>query len=458
MISSRERGFFQILVGLQVGLISTIYWGWYVILFYGVHGSPASFQSYVKYSIVIVMALIIEAVSRPTALRLSPGRVRKVAFPVARRQSIWIVASVMTLLVLSKDLAMSRIFFGGLILLSFTALFLTNRFIIRWAMNFDSKWFSKWKLRTMVLGPKEWCDSVIPDLILNKGMLDLKRVVWTDDENESKDYTKLVAEQPIDMLVMPPRHLPDKTVISLLRAGDKLGYRCWLPLELTRRYGRRFDLQKTGRLDVLSPPAEPLENVSNQVIKRCADIVFSLVMICTVIPPLCLLVWAIHRKYSPGPLFFKQDRVGKNGETFKVYKFRTLHVANGDETQQVTKSDNRIFKGGGMLRKTSIDEMPQFFNVLLGDMSVVGPRPHMEQHDEVFREIFERYGVRRYVKPGVTGLAQVKGYRGEVNRPLDLRNRARLDNFYVSHWDLSMDLKIVMMTGLSMVKPPKTAY
>jgi lipopolysaccharide/colanic/teichoic acid biosynthesis glycosyltransferase len=193
-------------------------------------------------------------------------------------------------------------------------------------------------------------------------------------------------------------------------------------------------------------------------VKRIFDMVFSAVVVATILPSLCVVVWLLHRRQSPGPLFFKQERVGKNGVPFQVYKFRTLHVHNDDEAKQVTKDDSRVFKGGQLLRKLSIDEMPQFLNVLLGDMSVVGPRPHMEQHDCEFREIFERYGVRRYVKPGVTGLAQVKGFRGEINRPQDLRHRARLDNFYVTHWCLYMDLKIIAATGWTVIKPPKTAY
>jgi putative colanic acid biosynthesis UDP-glucose lipid carrier transferase len=170
------------------------------------------------------------------------------------------------------------------------------------------------------------------------------------------------------------------------------------------------------------------------------------------------VVLLIHRCHSPGPLFFKQNRVGRNGVIFQVYKFRSLDPDHGAEAVQVSQNDSRVFKGGAFLRKTSIDEMPQFWNVLKGEMSVVGPRPHMEAHDLRFRELFERYGVRRYVKPGVTGLAQVKGYRGEINRRIDLRNRSRLDNFYITRWDLLLDLRIVLMTGLVVIMPSRNAY
>ncbi len=177
---------------------------------------------------------------------------------------------------------------------------------------------------------------------------------------------------------MPPRHLPDETVISLLRQGDNLGFRCWLPLEITRTFGRRFDLQRVGMLDVLSPPVEPLENTSNQIIKRVFDVAFSSAVLIMIFPALCLLVALIHRRFSPGPLFFKQSRVGMNGKPFQVYKFRSLHPNNPTESNQVCQGDCRVFKGGDFLRKTSIDEIPQFLNVFLGEMSVVGPRPHME--------------------------------------------------------------------------------
>lgn len=459
MISAREKGFFQLLITAQIAVMSFLYWICYGLIFWGLKEGHTSAQTYTKYWLVVMVAMIFEALSRPGAMRPTPGRMKRMASSVSRRQWVWILASLTGLLVFSQDLRISRIFLATFAILSLTALYLTNRFLIRGLASVCSNKISHLRLRTVVLGPDHWCESIIPEIKTIHTMLDITRVVTTNDQERStRDYARLVEENPIDLLIMPPRHLPDATVISLLRQGDRLGFRCWLPVELTRTYGRRFDLQKVGCLDVLSPPVEPLENTSNQFVKRLFDIGFSAVAVATLLPPLCLLVWLIHRRYSPGPLLFKQSRVGQNGLPFQVYKFRTMHVDNPDEAVQAKKGDSRIFKGGNFLRKSSIDEMPQFFNVLLGDMSVVGPRPHMEKHDNEFREIFEKYGLRRYVKPGVTGLAQVKGFRGEICKPQDLRNRARLDNFYVTHWDVSLDVGIVAMTGFSMIKPPKTAY
>ena len=423
------------------------------------HDQSAFMSAYVEYWLILVAAMAFEGFSRPGWLRPGPGRSSKNAFSVSRRQWMWAVASMALFLVFSRDLRISRLFLGVFSVATLSLFFLQNKYLVDWFSDICSKEFSKLKLRTFILGPKEWSDSIFPEVLSINSMVDVVGVENTEiHEKSAEEYASLFKETQIDLLVMPPRHLSSDTVIHLLREGDKQGFRCWLPLEITRTYGRRFDLERVGCLDILSPPVEPLENTSNRVVKRGFDVVFSLFVILTLFLPLCAVVLMIHRLYSPGPLFFKQSRVGMNGVPFQVFKFRSLNVDNGNESAQVTQSDSRVFKGGGFIRKTSIDEIPQFLNVLMGNMSVVGPRPHMESHDNEFREIFERYGVRRYVKPGVTGLAQVKGFRGEILKPIDLRNRARLDNFYVGHWHLVLDLGIVALTGFSMLRPPKSAY
>jgi lipopolysaccharide/colanic/teichoic acid biosynthesis glycosyltransferase len=459
MISAREKGFFQLLLVAQLGVISLLYWACFLILFSGPDLTFGFAQAYVKYWVIVMLAMIFEGLSRHGSLRPVPGRMRRMAPAVSRRQWVWVLASLTCLLVFSRDLRISRIFLGVFAVSSLATLYLSNIYLLRWLANRFSDYLVKLRLRTVILGPSHWCDSILPEVKLLQSMVEVTRVERTNGNDlSSEDYANMVNQEPIDLLILPPRHFPDKIVIDFLRLGDRLGFRCWLPIELTRKYGRRFDLQKVGCLDVLSPPVEPLENTSNQVIKRLFDMLFSFLVAVTLLPILCGIVFVIHRLYSPGPLFFKQRRVGKNGIGFEVYKFRTMQVYHGDEAQQATKGDRRIFKGGRFLRRSSIDEIPQFINVLKGDMSVVGPRPHMEEHDVEFQEIFERYGLRRYVKPGVTGLAQVKGFRGEICKPQDLRNRARLDNFYVTHWDVGLDIGIVMMTVVSTIRPPKTAY
>jgi lipopolysaccharide/colanic/teichoic acid biosynthesis glycosyltransferase len=177
-----------------------------------------------------------------------------------------------------------------------------------------------------------------------------------------------------------------------------------------------------------------------------------------VLPIASLFVWLCHRAQSPGPLFFTQRRTGKHNEEFQILKYRTMHVNHGEEARQATEDDCRVFRTGRWMRKLSIDELPQFVNVLRGEMSVVGPRPHLVDHDELFGEIANFYRVRSFIKPGITGLAQVRGLRGEARRDQDLIDRIHSDLYYLENWSLLLDGVIIVRTAWHVVFPPKTAY
>ncbi|MBC8111073.1 MAG: undecaprenyl-phosphate glucose phosphotransferase [Verrucomicrobia bacterium] len=201
----------------------------------------------------------------------------------------------------------------------------------------------------------------------------------------------------------------------------------------------------------------PLEDALNRFAKRSFDIVFSslvLLLVCSWLFPLIALAVRID---SAGPVFFRQRRTGKDRKTFWCYKFRSMYVNQEADSKQATKNDCRITRIGTFLRRTSLDEMPQFINVLLGNMSVVGPRPHIQKLDENY-EWIERYTERQLVKPGITGLAQVKGYRGETSHPQLMQHRVVMDNFYIEKWSLLLDMKIILMTFGSLLKGDKNAY
>jgi len=161
---------------------------------------------------------------------------------------------------------------------------------------------------------------------------------------------------------------------------------------------------------------------------------------------------------STGPIFFKQKRNGLNYLAFDCFKFRSMRPNVMSDEKQVEKNDPRITKAGAFMRKTSIDELPQFFNVLLGDMSVVGPRPHMIQETERFAKKVDKFMVRHFIKPGITGLAQTNGYRGEVETQKDIINRVKYDIFYIENWSLLLDLKIVVMTVYNVIRGEDKAY
>lgn len=194
------------------------------------------------------------------------------------------------------------------------------------------------------------------------------------------------------------------------------------------------------------PSKNLLDDKWSQFLKRGFDIVVSLCFLCLVFPFLLLLVFVVTECTMPGKLFFVQKRTGLNGRTFKCYKFRSMRQNPLSEVRQATKGDERVTRWGYIMRKTSLDETPQFINVLMGDMSIVGPRPHMLKHTDEFTELVDGYMLRHQVKPGVTGWSQVNGYRGEIKKVEDIKNRVKYDLWYIDHWSFFLDLRIIFKT------------
>lgn len=220
-----------------------------------------------------------------------------------------------------------------------------------------------------------------------------------------------------------------------------------------------YDLGYIESLPVLSPAKFPLDYFTNSLIKRIFDILFSLIVLLGICSWLFPIIAIFIKWESKGGVFFTQKRYGYKDEVFDCYKFRTM-VENQECSQKITEeNDKRITKIGKILRKTSLDELPQFINVLLGQMSVVGPRPHMLSVDEEFKPKIGRYVVRSLVKPGITGLAQVNGLRGDKgNRHLQMKKRIIADSFYVKNWSLSLDFIIILKTLVLMLKGDENAF
>ncbi|MFI5185136.1 MAG: undecaprenyl-phosphate glucose phosphotransferase [Chitinophagales bacterium] len=221
---------------------------------------------------------------------------------------------------------------------------------------------------------------------------------------------------------------------------------------------RNIHIDFVEDVPILSLRAEPLEDITARIQKRFFDIMFSFLVIVLllswVVPILAILV----KLTSKGPVFFMQLRSGKNNRPFRCYKFRTLHVNADADVKQVTRNDSRITKLGKFLRRTNLDELPQFVNVLIGNMSVIGPRPHMLKHTEDYSRVLNEYMIRHYVKPGVTGWAQVHGFRGEIKKEEQLRKRIEYDIWYMENWSLLLDVRIVFLTLYVTFKGNKNAY
>jgi putative colanic acid biosynthesis UDP-glucose lipid carrier transferase len=224
-------------------------------------------------------------------------------------------------------------------------------------------------------------------------------------------------------------------------------------------YSKNRSIEYYGdSLMVLNVNKLPFDFTENFYLKRFFDILFSVFVCLFILSWLIPILWVLVKLESKGPLVFKQGREGINGKEFICYKFRSMRINKESNKIHATKNDIRVTKVGAFLRKTSMDELPQFLNVLLGDMSVVGPRPHLETLSLEYQKDVDDYLKRHIVKPGITGLAQVGGYRGEIKKKSDIKNRVRLDIFYIENWSFFLDIKIIIQTVLNVFKGEEKAY
>lgn len=213
-----------------------------------------------------------------------------------------------------------------------------------------------------------------------------------------------------------------------------------------------------ANIPVLMLRKEPLEANLNRIVKQIFDFCFSLLVIVFVFSWLFPILFLVIKINSPGPVFFVQKRSGRNNESFNCLKFRTMYVNDKADALQATKNDSRITPVGAFLRRTSMDELPQFLNVLMGNMSVVGPRPHMLSHTEQYSELINNFLVRHYAKPGITGWAQVNGFRGETKELADMEGRVEHDIWYIENWNFLLDLKIIWKTVANVFQGEEKAF
>lgn len=267
-----------------------------------------------------------------------------------------------------------------------------------------------------------------------------------------------IIENSIDEIYFSVSELTNKQINKLIDFADNnLRELKFIP-DNKDIYSKKLKYEYYDYVPVLSLRAIPLQESVNQFVKRLFDILFSLFIIVFVLSWLTPILAILIKLESKGPVFFKQSRNGFNYKEFDCYKFRSMTPNKNAHLHQATKGDLRITKMGAFIRKTSIDELPQFFNVLFGDMSVVGPRPHMVSHTNMYAQRIDKFMVRHFVKPGITGLAQVSGFRGEVETDNDIINRVKFDIFYIENWSILLDAKIIYQTITNAVKGEEKAY
>ncbi len=284
----------------------------------------------------------------------------------------------------------------------------------------------------------------LPSLVL-KGKLEHLRKYCTDNQVTEIYYAKSLNNTT---LIKELADFSDENFIYFKIAPDFRGL-----------MQRKVNIDFYDSVPIMTFRQEPLQAWGNRTLKRGFDLVFSLAVILLVFPWLFFIIGLAIKINSRGPIFFKQPRSGRKNKLFNCYKFRTMYVNNESNSKQATRGDRRITKVGAFLRKTSLDEMPQFFNVLAGDMSVVGPRPHMLKHTEEYSQMIEKYLIRHFVTPGITGHAQVNGFRGETGSdPKLMRKRLEYDTWYIENWSIWLDVKIIYLTVANIFQGEENAF
>jgi len=275
------------------------------------------------------------------------------------------------------------------------------------------------------------------------------------------DLPRVLVEKQVGQVLLLELPASDEEAKAIIEICQNHGCRLLIHNNLAERYTHPLVPTVEEGRHFYTLQEEPLEDPLNRVVKRAYDLALALPVVVLVLPLLCAWVWVQQRRQAPGPLFHVRERRGQRGELFRMLKFRSMYAETADaaaESRQARPEDGRIFPFGRFMRQHSLDEFPQFWNVLRGDMSIVGPRPYMPLLDEEFRQLTRGYRTRHLVKPGITGLAQSLGFRGEILEEEMLRRRVYWDVHYITHWSVWLDLQITARTLWQIVRPPGTAY
>ncbi len=314
----------------------------------------------------------------------------------------------------------------------------------------------------------EWTHSNINSQILrttkhrNDKPMESQKSIKLERLGTLQEFIKTMQENPDNL------RLGDEMYVSLSRRDSDIIKRIsrfcdhkvirffYVPVSV-ESIGLNLKREMLDDMEIYTTYENPLQNTANRAIKRAFDIVFSMFFL---IPTAIIFpfIYIIMKIQSPGPILFKQRRTGIDGKTFNCYKFRSMHVNADADKLQATKDDPRKYPFGNFMRKSNIDELPQFINVLQGKMSIVGPRPHMLAHTEQYSELIDKYMVRHFVKPGVTGWAQVTGFRGETKELWQMEGRVKRDIWYMEHWSIWLDIRIIWLTFKSIFIHDKNAY
>jgi putative colanic acid biosynthesis UDP-glucose lipid carrier transferase len=350
-----------------------------------------------------------------------------------------------------RDFAFKYILFVGLLVTWRSVMLLFIGFMRRRGMNFR---------RVIIVGGGQLATDMqhffhshpefgyrLQGIFLNNGTTDHhKEVIGTISEAKT-----FAMKNMTDEIYCSIQGMDNAQISDLIKFCDQNLVRFKLIPDLRGLMNKRVKIDFYESVPVISLRREPLESFLNRIVKKLFDMLFSFLVIVLIFPWLFLFIAISIKLSSKGPVFFKQKRSGKNNVEFTCLKFRTMRVNREADEVQASKHDKRITRIGRMLRQSNMDELPQFFNVLAGQMSVVGPRPHMLRHTSEYSKMIDKFMVRHLIKPGITGWAQVNGLRGETRDHTKMKKRVEFDVWYIENWSFLLDLKIVFLTAKNMI-------
>lgn len=343
-------------------------------------------------------------------------------------------------------------------LLGTAIIVLAVKYLVFWLLKIFRKHYGGNLRKVVVVGNDDLTNNFVKFITTNPDYGYVLKQNFSLNSIQAIDIIRYCNEHDIDEIYLSLERITTKQVSDFIDYVDN-------NLKLLKFLPSKKDLLSSnlkvdyyGVIPVMPSRTTPLNDPINYFIKRVFDIFFSLFVIIFIMSWLTPLIAIFIRLESKGPIFFKQKRHGLNYEEFNCYKFRSMFVNDHADIAEAVKNDPRITKVGAFLRRTSIDEMPQFFNVLIGTMSVVGPRPHMINFTEKYAVKVNKFKARHFIKPGITGMAQTHGYRGEIENDTDIIYRIKYDIFYMESWSLLLDLKIIYLTIINAIKGEKKAY
>ena len=464
MVTQRTEGLYRLFLFCQLVIVAGLFWlgVWIMVSFY----SPSAELTWRRYSIycgMLVLGMLLEAFTRSKNYFLQNELLRP--HRLSLRQTVASVGLLVVYLIATKDAFISRVFFFNFVPWLYIALLFSHYYL----PSILARGIFRGEDKTLLVGSGRRATQ-LGEWLHRKSEIGLRTVGLVSEENIDRtqdgipvlgkpdEIEKVVREHGITQVILLEFPLFANAYQNVIQTCDQLGIRLLILSDLEEKLRHSVTHFEDGGFRFIGLREEPLENPLNRFLKRAIDFAIAIPIMVFVFPILALVVLVTQRLQSPGPLFHIQRRAGLQNRQFVIYKFRTMHSHNGELVRQASVADERVYPLGKWFRKLSIDEVPQFWNVLRGDMSIVGPRPHLIEHNQQFSRFMANYHVRTFVKPGITGLAQVRGFRGEAHNGADIANRVACDIEYLENWNLSLELAIIMRTFFHLLKPPHTAY